>query len=161
MMKQILKMMMCALMAVMLTGCEGSVPAAADDLQPEETAAETEENKEMKLRINDTEVSVAWEENEAVEALLESVREEPLSIRMTMYGGFEQVGPLGFSLPSNDVETATDAGDIVLYTGNMIVIFYGTNSWAYTRLGHVTDRSREEMTDLLSNGDVTLTLSYE
>lgn len=78
-----------------------------------------------------------------------------------MYGGFEQVGPLGFSLPSNDVETATDAGDIVLYTGNMIVIFYGTNSWAYTRLGHVTDRSREEMTDLLSSGDVTLTLSYE
>ncbi len=58
---------------------------------------------------------------------------------MSMYGGFEQVGEIGTSLPRNDVQTTTSAGDIVLYSGNQIVIFYGNNSWAYTRLGHITD----------------------
>ena len=76
---------------------------------------------------------------------------------MTMYGGFEQVGPLGKSIVRNDQQTTTGYGDIVLYSGNQIVIFYGSNSWAYTRLGHV-ELSQEEMTRLLGHGDVTLRL---
>ena len=78
-----------------------------------------------------------------------------------MYGGFEQVGSIGSNLPRNDVETTTSAGDIVLYSGNKMVVFYGSNSWAYTRLGHITDQDEAGMTQLLSNGDVTITVSLE
>ena len=84
---------------------------------------------------------------------------EPLVIQMSMYGGFEQVGPIGQSLPRNDVQTTTVSGDIVLYSGNQIVVFYGPNSWAYTRLGHITDKTAFEMKELLGNGDVTITIS--
>lgn len=110
------------------------------------------EEKEMKLYIGDVEVPVTWEENASVEALRELL---PLSIQMSMYGGFEQVGPIGTSIVRDDAQTVTDFGDIVLYSGNQIVIFYGSNSWAYTRLGHV-DLSQEEMAELLSNGDVVI-----
>ena len=74
-----------------------------------------------------------------------------------MYGGFEQVGPIGQNIVREDQQTVTDSGDIVLYSGNQIVIFYGSNSWAYTRLGHI-DLSEQEMLNLLSGGDVTITL---
>ena len=115
----------------------------------------------MVLTINGEVVSVEWEDNESVDALMDLVSKEPLSIRMSMYGGFEQVGSIGTSLPRNDVQTTTEAGDIVLYSGNQIVVFYGPNSWAYTRLGKVTDITKAEMTELLGNGDVTITISLE
>ena len=77
---------------------------------------------------------------------------------MSMYGGFEQVGAIGTSLPRNDVQTVTSSGDIVLYSGNQIVVFYGSNSWAYTRLGRITDKTPQEMAELLGNGDTTVTI---
>ena len=105
------------------------------------------------------EISVAWEDNESVSALRELVSDEPLRIEMSMYGGFEQVGPIGQSLPGNDKQITTEPGDIVLYSGNQIVVFYGSNSWSYTKLGHITDQDVGEMTELLGSGDVTITLS--
>ena len=117
--------------------------------------------QEMKLKIGDREITVAWEENESVKALRKLVSSPPLVISMSMYGGFEQVGPIGTSLPRNDVQTTTAAGDIVLYSGNQIVVFYGTNSWAYTRLGKIQGLSDQELTELLGNGNVTLTISME
>jgi hypothetical protein len=117
--------------------------------------------KSLRLLINDTEVTVDWEENESVETLISLASAGPLTVQMSMYGGFEQVGSLGTSLPRNDVQTTTQAGDIVLYSGNQIVVFYGSNSWAYTRLGRITNVSAQDMTDLLSNGDVVITLSLE
>ena len=132
--------------------------SATDSMTANETA---EENKEMKMMIGDTEVSVAWEGNASVEALKELAAEGPLSVSMSMYGGFEQVGSLGTGITRNDSQTTTQAGDIVLYSGNQIVIFYGSNSWAYTRLGHITDRSASEMADLLGHGDVTVRISME
>ena len=121
-----------------------------DAAEPEN--AETEE--EMKLLIGETEVPVTWEDNASVEAL-RALR--PLTIRMSMYGGFEQVGPIGQSIVRDDRQTDTSFGDIVLYSGNQIVIFYGSNSWAYTRLGHV-DLSQQEMSALIGGGDVSITL---
>ena len=81
-----------------------------------------------------------------------------MSIQMSMYGGFEQVGSLGMNLPRDDEQTTTQAGDIVLYSGNQIVVFYGSNSWAYTRLGKITDKSAKELKDLLGSKDVIITL---
>ena len=114
----------------------------------------------MQMEINDTPVTVAWENNESVSALKELAM-DGLTIQMSMYGGFEQVGPIGQRLPSSDVQTSTSSGDIVLYSGNQLVVFYGSNSWAYTRLGHITDKTAEEMRTLLSNGDVTITISMK
>jgi hypothetical protein len=76
-----------------------------------------------------------------------------------MYGGFEQVGSIGQSLPRSDTQTTTASGDIVLYSGDQLVVFYGSNTWAYTRLGKIVDKTPEEMEELLGNGDVTITLS--
>ena len=126
-----------------------------------EEAGGTEMEKTLKLMIGDTEVSVVWEDSETVAALKELVKEQPLTVQMSMYGGFEQVGSLGTDLPRNDSRTTTQAGDIVLYAGNQIVIFYGANSWAYTRLGRITDRSAAELANMLGSGDVTVTLSWE
>ena len=122
--------------------------------------SEEEEEPMMQMKINDTPVTVAWEDNESVSALKELAAND-LTIQMSMYGGFEQVGSIGQRLPSSDVQTSTSSGDIVLYSGNQLVVFYGSNSWAYTRLGHITDKTPEEMRTLLSNGDVTITLSVQ
>lgn len=127
---------------------------------PESDPTGEETNGAMKLMIGDSEVSVQWEDNESVAALRELVADGPLTVAMSEYGGFEQVGALGTSLPRNDVQITTQAGDIVLYSGNNIAIFYGSNSWAYTRLGHI-ELSSSEMPELLSHGDVTVKLSVE
>ena len=115
----------------------------------------------MVLAINGEKVSVEWEDNESVEALMDLVSKEPLSIQMSMYGGFEQVGSIGTSLPRNDVQITTESGDIVLYSGNQIVVFYGSNSWSYTRLGRITDKNVEELAEILGNEDVTITIDSE
>lgn len=109
----------------------------------------------MTLKIGETKVPVSWENNPSVEDLRKLL---PLTIEMSMYGGFEQVGSIGQEIVSNDEQTKTEPGDIVLYSGDQIVIFYGNNSWAYTRLGHV-NLSQEEMADLLAHGDVVITIS--
>ena len=123
------------------------------------TEDDLQEEQEMKLTIGDTQVEVTWEENESVEELKELVSAGPLTIEMSGYGGFEQVGPIGQDLVSDDVQTVTQPGDIVLYANSRIVIFYGSNSWAYTRLGKITDRTAKEMGELLGKGDVAITLS--
>ena len=119
-----------------------------------------EESDELKMRINGTAVTVQWEDNEAVAALKEAVKDKPLTVQMSMYGGFEQVGSLGMSLPRNDTRITTSPGDVILYSGDQVVVFYGSNTWAYTRLGHITDKTPAELTQLLSNGNVTITLTY-
>ncbi len=124
------------------------------------TQAEEVQEKMLEMKIAGIPVTVAWEDNEAVAALKEYCRDQILTIPLSMYGGFEQVGSIGTTLPQNDVQTTTQSGDIVLYSGNQIVVFYGSNSWAYTRLGHITDKSQDELTSLLSNGDVSITLEY-
>lgn len=136
------------------------LPYLDRQLNSEETESEGTETM-LQMKIGDTGVTVDREENESVEALKELCRNGPLTIQMSMYGGFEQVGAIGQSLPRNDSQTTTQAGDIVLYSGNQIVVFYGSNSWAYTRLGRVTDKSAQEMAELLGNGDVTITIERE
>ncbi len=116
----------------------------------------TEENKvaNMNVQVGDVVFSATLEENETVSALVEMMRESPVVIRMSDYSGFEKVGSLRTSLPVNNSQTTTQAGDIVLYNGNQIVIFYGSNSWSYTRLGRIDDLTGWE--DALGSGDVTV-----
>ena len=129
-----------------------TVTASEENMTAGEEDNEMEDS--MRLLIGETEVPVTWEENASVEALKEL---RPVTIQMSMYGGFEQVGSIGQSIVRNDRQTKTSYGDIVLYSGDQIVIFYGSNSWSYTRLGHI-DLTQQEMQDLLSGGDVSITL---
>lgn len=145
-------------------GTSVSVPSGepvieSNPAEGENTTEEMPVNKALTLKISGREVPVTWESNDSVAALCE-ISSNGLTVNMSMYGGFEQVGSLGSSIPKNDKQTSTSYGDIVLYQGNQIVIFYGSNSWSYTRLGHI-NLSRSEMTDLLSDGDVSINLIYQ
>ena len=122
---------------------------------------EIESNKEqnMVMKIGDTSVDVTWEDNDSIKEL-NKLAESGLSISMSMYGGFEQVGSIGQSITRNDVQMTTQSGDIVLYSGNQLVVFYGSNSWSYTKLGKI-NLSQKELEKLLGNGDVTITLVLE
>ena len=113
----------------------------------------------LQLFIGGEEVAVEWEDNAAAEALRVLAVREPVQIDMTMYGGFEQVGPIGEALPAADGQITAQPGDIVLYSGDQIVLFYGSNTWAYTRLGRIADRTEEELAALLGADDVTITLN--
>ena len=147
-----LKKLAALLCALLL--CLAGMAASAEN-----TTAEKGGN-DMQMMIGETPVTVVWENNESVEAL-RTLAAEGLTIEMSMYGGFEQVGSIGQSLPRDDQQTTTASGDIVLYSGNQLVVFYGSNSWAYTRLGHITDQTPEQMKVLLGSGDVTITLSIK
>ena len=151
-------------MLLLLSGCLAnqttdttSVVESHEKAVENNMSVKLEQNKEiaMNLMIDNTVVPVSWEQNASTEELKKML---PLTINMSMYGGFEQVGSIGHSLTRNDKQTTTQYGDIVLYSGDKIVIFYGSNSWSYTRLGHI-NLSQQEMTDLLSHGDVTIKIT--
>lgn len=118
-----------------------------------------EEMTEMKMnvQVGDVTFTATLEENAAAHELVEMMRQEPISINMRDYSGFEKVGALGRSLATDNRQTTTSAGDIVLYNGNQIVIFYGSNSWSYTRLGKIDDLTG--WADALGSGSVTVTFS--
>lgn len=113
----------------------------------------------LQLKLDDTVLQVDWEDNASVDALRALCADGPLVIEMSMYGGFEQVGPIGATLPADDVQITTAPGDLVLYASDQLVVFYGSNSWAYTRLGHITHPDPDALAGLLGSGDVTLTLT--
>ena len=140
---------------------ESDIPPDLNTQLNNEKTESGETDVMMRMKIGNTEVDVDWENNDSVEALKALCKDGPLTIQMSMYGGFEQVGSLGTSLPRNDVQTTTQAGDIVLYSGSQIVVFYGTNSWAYTRLGRIDGLSGSELVDLLGSGPVELSLFTE
>ena len=122
---------------------------------------EGETEKMLSMKIGNASVQVDWEDNNSVSSLKELCKSKTLTITMHMYGGFEQVGSIGSSLPTNDKQMTTTSGDIVLYSGNQIVVFYGSNSWSYTKLGKITNKTDDELSELLGKGNVTLTLSLE
>ena len=118
-----------------------------------------EEITEMKMtvQVGESTFTATLEDNVAVDALVEMMENGPVTIQMRDYGGFEKVGALGTSLPTSNSQTTTQAGDIVLYQGNQIVLFYGSNSWSYTRLGKIDDLTG--WAEALGGGDVSATFS--
>ncbi len=133
---------------------DDAVSRNADDIYPDE---KSKGETNMVMKIDQTVVDVSWEDNAAVQEL-KDLAAPGLSIEMSGYGGFEQVGTIGKRLTQNDKQITTQAGDIVLYSGDQLVVFYGSNSWSYTRLGKL-ELPPEELKQLLGNADVTITLS--
>jgi len=118
-----------------------------------------EQTNEMKINININEktFTATLEDNTAAKELYEIIETEGLTVEMSDYSGFEKVGSLGRTLTADDKQTRTKSGDIVLYNGSQLVMFYGTNSWSYTRLGKIDDLSGWE--EALGSGDITAEFS--
>lgn len=112
---------------------------------------------QINVMINKESFTATLENNAATEALLDMLNAAPVTIHMADYGGFEKVGALGQQLPASNAQITANPGDIVLYQGNQIVIFYGSNSWSYTRLGKINDLTDFEKA--LGTKDVTVTFS--
>ena len=121
------------------------------------SSTSTKKERNMKLSIDNQELDVAWEDNDSVKALKGIL---PLTIDMHEYGGFEQTGSIGQSIVRNDSQIDVVPGDIVLYSGNAISVFYNTSSWSYTRLGHI-NLNKNELNALLNKESVTFVLKGE
>ena len=94
-------------------------------------------------------------DNSSATAFYQLLEKGPLTVDMHDYGNFEKVGSLGTSLPRNDSQITTEAGDIILYQGNQITIYYDTNSWNFTRLGKIDDITQAQLKKILGKGDVS------
>lgn len=101
------------------------------------------------------------EDNPAAEAFTEMLSEERLTVELRDYGGFEKVGPLPRELPRSDETITTAPGDVILYQGDQITIYYDENTWDFTRLARIGSTSREELLSVLGEGDVTVTFRIE
>ena len=134
-----------------------TITTPSDDNQT--TKEDETANMKLTLKIDGIEVDVIWSDNDSVKAL-KNLAKDGLTINMSKYGGFEQVGSIGSTLPSADTRITTNPGDIVLYSSNQIVLFYDSNTWSYTKLGHI-NLSKSELTDLLGDEEVVITLSLE
>ena len=121
------------------------------------SSASTKEEEKMKLEIDKNVLDVSWNNNASVTALNEI---KPLTINMRLYGGFEQTGSIGRSIVRNDSQIDVVPGDIVLYGGNAISVFYSISSWSYTRLGHI-NLNENELNALLNKESVTFVLKGE
>ena len=113
----------------------------------------------MYIKVNNKILDVELEDNSATKELKEKIQNGDIIVHAKEYGGFEKVGDFEFSLPREDKNITTSAGDIILYQGNQISLFYNSNSWNYTRLGKIKDITSEELKNILGNGDVTITLT--
>ena len=111
------------------------------------------------IKVNNNVLNIELEENSATIELKERLQNGDIVVNAHDYGGFEKVGDLGFSLPKEDSNITTSAGDIVLYQGNQISLFYNSNSWSYTKLGKIQNISSSELKNILGNGDVTITIT--
>lgn len=117
----------------------------------------------MYITIDGHEQSVTLTNNSATKALVEKLQQAPVDVTLNSSGGFEIWGALGFSLPTSDQQTNAQPGDVVLYNGSNICMFYGSNSWSYTRLGKIDGLSESELRTFLKAGEsnikVTLSLT--
>lgn len=174
-MKKIWCFLLAGLLAAGLTACGSSssdevrLPAEENSVKEAETdtSVEEEESEEERIMqqntfyvtVGEETFSAVFADNSGAQSFKELLSDGDLTIEMSDYGSFEKVGSLGQSLPTENIQITTQAGDIVLYQGNQIVIFYGSNSWSYTRLGRIDDLDGWE--EALGNGAVSVTFSLQ
>ena len=115
----------------------------------------------VKVKINDEVFDVKLENNSATQELIKELKKGNVTVNASEYGGFEKVGDLGFSLPANDENVETNPGDIVLYQGDKVSLFYGSHSWSYTKLGKIDNVDSNKLKEVLGSGDVTLEFSLK
>lgn len=157
-MKRIGYALWAVVLALCLAACStASHPSPTSTISPEPTEDTTVDTHTFYLTVEGATFPATFADNQGAEALADLLTDGPLTLSLEDYGGFEKVGSLGQSLPTSNTHMSTQSGDIVLYQGNQIVLFYGSNAWSYTRLGQVTDLTGWQ--EALGHGDVTVTLS--
>ena len=166
--KRVVLLMALCLVVFALAACgpkENSSEATPEGGQTTEEPNENEKESEMidtiYLKMGTHKITVKLEENVATKALVELLKEGDITYTAHDYGGFEKVGDLGHTLPRSDAQTTTEAGDVILYSGNQIVLFYGSNSWSYTRLGKMQGSASEIKEILTESNPITVTISLE
>ena len=150
------------LMLLALLSCtKGEQPLQTPEKQVEIKEQEQKMTDKIQLTISGTTLPVIIEDNVATRALVAALREGSITYTARDYGGFEKVGALGRSLPTSDTDITTQAGDVILYNGDNIVLFYGSNSWSYTRLGKIQYKTLNELKSFLKagGGNISVTLS--
>lgn len=142
-------------MLIMLTGCSGAGKT--------ETNLESEVKSKPLLVIecNDKVFYAEFEDNSSADDFAAKLGPDGIDVDMHDYGSFEKVGPLPWSVERNDESITTEPGDVILYQGNQITIYYDENSWNFTRLAKIKDVSQKELMDALGDGNVTVHFSLE
>ena len=113
----------------------------------------------IQITVGDTAFTAIPENNSSAEAFVALLEEGPITVSMSDYAGMEKVGPLGTDLPRNDRHISVGAGDVILYQGNQITIYYGTNSWSFTKLAVIEGATKKGLLEALGSGDVEVTFS--
>ena len=157
-MKRIGYALWAVVLALCLAACStASHPSPTSTISPESKEDTTVDTHTFYLTVEGVTFPATFADNQGAEALADLLTDGPLTLSLEDYGSFEKVGSLGQSLPTSNTHMSTQSGDIVLYQGNQIVLFYGSNSWSYTPLGQVTDLTGWQ--EALGHGDVTVTFS--
>ncbi len=147
---------------IVLLSCT-KVPQPGAGQQQEAPQEESQMPDKIQITIDGKTLPIALENNAATKALVEALQAASITYTARDYGGFEKVGALGRSLPASDSQITTQAGDVILYSGNQLVLFYGSNSWSYTRIGKMEYGSMDALKSFLKagEGDIRVTLSLE
>jgi len=128
-----------------------------------EAVAQTTMSQKMYITIDGVSRAVTLYDNAATQALVAKLQDGNVTVTLNSSGGFEIWGALGFSLPTSNEQITARPGDVILYNGSNICLFYGSNSWSYTRLGHIDNMSENELRTFLKAGEsnISVTLSLE
>lgn len=130
--------------------------------ESEEIQSESKvDQSQFYITAGETVFTAVFSDNSSAEAFKKLLAEEPLTVDMHDYGSFEKVGEIGDTLPRNDEQITTEPGDVILYLGTSITIYYDTNSWNFTRLGKIQDAAKEDLLAAFGDGNVTVTFSLE
>lgn len=136
-----------------------SESSTVTDIQPKENSEMSSKN--LVLSVDGTELDVQWEENDAVNDLVSLALKGEIVVNTSLYGGFEQFGSLPESLNASDTQMTAVSGDIMLYKSDQIVLYFGENSWSYTKLGHINGVSEDELTKMLNKDSTVVTINIK
>ncbi len=159
-MKRLICMVLLFSVLFTVTACGNSEEEQNPDVKSEEVKGLETEMK-MKVQVGDTIFTATLADNSSVDALKELIADGPLTLDMSDYANMEKGADLGTTLPQNNEQMNTQAGDIILYQGRTFVIYYDTNSWSLTPIAKIDDVDAKELKEALGTGDVTVTLSIE
>ena len=142
-----------------LSGCGNSSQSVISEQESSQSQdnSSSQEEPMLKITVGDQELLATFADNSSAEAFRDLLAQGPVTISMDDYGGFEKVGSLGTTLTRNDTRITTQPGDVILYQGNQITIYYGTNTWNFTRLAKINDST--DLQAKLGTGTVQVTFS--
>ena len=133
------------------------------DIEQEDNPQQDDEQMapQLIITVGGRSLTADFAQNSSAEALIEALKKSPITYQSHDYGGFEKVGDLGVSFPQNNEQITTSPGDIILYQGNNLCIYYGKNTWNFTRIAKIQDVGKEDLLDFLGDGEIEVKLEVK